>query len=49
MVLISPVIDSDAVNGLDAPLAVEEIILALKSMQNNKAPGPDGFSVDFFF
>ncbi len=43
-----PVIDSDAANGLDAPLAVEEIILALKSMQNNKAPGPDGFPVEFF-
>lgn len=33
---------------LDLPLTMEEIVAATKSMQSNKAPGPDGFPVEFF-
>lgn len=33
---------------LDSPLTVEEINLAMRKMQNNKAPVPDGFQVEFF-
>ena len=33
---------------MDEPIRLEEIATGLKSMQNNKAPGPDGFPVDFY-
>ena len=42
-----PVINSYPVKELDSPLTVEEITLAMRSMQNNKAPGPDGLPVEF--
>ena len=44
-----PLIDPDAAKKLDSPLTAEEIIFAMKNMQNNKAPGPDGFPIEFFF
>lgn len=44
-----PMINPDVAKELDSPFTVEEITLATKSMQNNKAPGPDGFPVEFFF
>ena len=34
---------------LEKPLSKEEIRAALYSMQNAKAPGPDGFTLEFFF
>lgn len=33
---------------LEKPIQMEELISCLKLMQNNKAPGPDGFPVDFY-
>lgn len=33
---------------LDRPVTEEEINEVLKDMKNNKAPGPNGFNVDFF-
>lgn len=36
------------INRLDSPLTTQELMLALQKMQNNKAPGPDGFPVEFF-
>ena len=33
---------------LKGPLAVQEGFLALSKMRNDKSPGPDGFSVNFF-
>ena len=35
-----PVINPDVAKQLDLPLTVEEITCAMKTMQNNKAPGP---------
>lgn len=32
----------------DAPLTMEECYTALMSMANNKSPGSDGFSVEFY-
>uniref|UniRef100_A0A8C5H2E5 Reverse transcriptase domain-containing protein n=1 Tax=Gouania willdenowi TaxID=441366 RepID=A0A8C5H2E5_GOUWI len=43
-----PTLDAGAIEEPDSPLTLEEVIIAIKSMQNNKAPGPDGFSVEFF-
>lgn len=43
-----PTLDPGAIEELDSPLSIEEIMISIKSMQNNKAPGPDGFSVEFF-
>ena len=42
-----PVIDDTTRNSLDIPLRLEEVTATLKLMQNGKAPGPDGFPVDF--
>ena len=33
---------------LNKPVSEEEVSEVLKDMQNGKAPGPDGFNVDFF-
>ena len=33
---------------LEGPIQYEELILALKKMQNNKSPGLDGYTVEFF-
>lgn len=33
---------------LNRPMIEEEVSEVLKDMQNGKAPGPDGFKVDFF-
>lgn len=33
---------------LDEELTIEEVADALKKMKNNKSPGPDGFTVEFF-
>lgn len=43
-----PTIDHHIKDELDKPIQLEELISCLKSMQNNKAPGPDGFPVDFY-
>lgn len=42
-----PVINDASKNILNAPLSLEEVLASLKLMQNCKAPGPDGFPVDF--
>lgn len=46
--LEAPTADPVTASGLDAPLSLEEIILSIKAMQSNKAPGPHGFPVKFF-
>jgi hypothetical protein len=33
---------------LTRPFSLEELDLTMKDMKNNTAPGPDGFSVEFF-
>ena len=32
----------------DAPLSMEDILKAVKSIKNNKSPGSDGFTVEFY-
>lgn len=46
--LSAPTVDPDVADGLDAPFSLQEIAAAIKSIQSNKAPGPDGFGVEFF-
>ena len=41
-------VSSTQVNFLLAPITNDQIFHSLKSMERNKAPGPDGFTVDFF-
>lgn len=43
-----PSLNPESVNQLDSVLTIPELNSALQSMQNNKAPGPDGFPVEFF-
>ena len=43
-----PPIDPELVNQLHSALTIQELNSALQNMQNNKAPGPDGFPVKFF-
>lgn len=45
--LENPTIDSDRAKELDAPLSLEELCFAITAMQSNKAPGPDGFPIEF--
>ena len=33
---------------LNKPVTEEEVSEVIKDMQNGKAPGPNGFNVDFF-
>ena len=42
-----PQLTEDDRNFLEAPLKLEEIIQAIKTMPLNKSPGLDGFPVDF--
>lgn len=42
-----PTIDPDQAKELDAPLSLGELKFSIKAMQSNKAPGPDGFPIEF--
>ena len=33
---------------IEGPIQYEELLLALKKMRNNKSPGSDGFTVEFY-
>ena len=46
--LIPKILDSDDISSLSKPISVDEIIGAIKSLKDDKAPGPDGFSVEFY-
>ena len=35
-------------NGLEGELELSELLNALKNMKNNKTPGPDGFTAEFY-
>ena len=35
-------------NSLEGEIRISELLYALKNMNNNKTPGPDGFSVEFY-
>jgi len=43
-----PTVSRESAENLDRPLSVQEITLCISLMQNNKSPGPDGFSAEFF-
>jgi len=43
-----PDMSTDAIDQLNCPLTKQELTLALQNMQNNKAPGTDGFPVESF-
>jgi len=38
----------EQVDTLELPITEKELHSALKNMQNNKAPGPDGFPAEFY-
>lgn len=43
-----PKLNTDQINSLELPITEEELHSALNHMQNNKAPGPDGFPAEFY-
>lgn len=43
-----PSLEDAARDELDKPLQLQEIADAIKNMQNNKTPGPDGYPVEFY-
>ncbi len=43
-----PTVKIDQNNNLDKPLQLQEIEDSIKAMQSGKAPGPDGFPVEFY-
>lgn len=46
--LSNPVIDTNIARQLDSSFSVEEVLKAITAMQSNKAPGPDGFPMEFY-
>ena len=46
--LTLPTISDSQKRELNAPISREEALLALKSLQSGKAPGPDGLSSEFY-
>ena len=43
-----PVKDNDFFNLCENDLTEDEFLISLKSMQNNKTPGNDGFTKEFY-
>ena len=43
--LTLPKLDPDNKNCLDANISEKEVLDAMKSLENNKVPGPDGFPI----
>ena len=43
-----PIISEHKKAELDQPYSIDELIAAIKSSKLNKAPGPDGYSNEFF-
>ena len=44
----APTLDEDEKELLEGPILYEEAVSALKAMKNNKSPGSDGFTCEFF-
>lgn len=43
-----PKLDTTLSDQCEGPITLDEIIYALKNMQNNKSPGPDGLTKEFY-
>ena len=41
-------VDKDTAAGLEHDLLESEVLIVLKKMTNNKSPGSDGYTVEFF-
>lgn len=46
--LTVPTVSEEQNSNLSADISTSEIITAIKSMQNNKSPGPDAYTVEFY-
>lgn len=44
----SPKLNNDDKDKLEGEITIDEISIVLKNMKNNKSPGTDGFSAEFF-
>ena len=44
----NPKLDNDTANGLEHDILESEVFTVLKKMKNNKSPGSDGYTVEFF-
>ena len=47
--IIFPKINVDLCRELGGPITIKEVREAVMSPQNGKSPGPDGFTIEFFF
>ena len=43
-----PTISTEQQTNLNAPISREEVLNAIKTLQNGKSPGPDGFGSEFY-
>ena len=43
-----PKLDQDVKSNLDFPISIDELLHALKNMKNDKSPGLDGFTTNFY-
>ena len=48
MVAELPTLSAEESNSMEGIISYEEATLALRNMKNNKSPGSDGFTVEFF-
>lgn len=44
----SPTLNNEELNTLEGPLTNTEVLNFLKKTKNDKSPGPDGFTSEFF-
>ena len=43
-----PKLNEEQKASLEGPITIEEMLVSLKNMKNNKSPGSDGFTIEFF-
>ena len=43
-----PKLDDNRKSALEGPITIQEALQALKNMANNKSPGSDGFTTEFY-
>ena len=46
--LKAPTLSEEDSHSIEGPISVQEALHALKNMSNNKSPGSDGFTTEFF-
>ena len=43
-----PKLNQEQKHSLEGPITIQEMLISLKNMKNNKSPGSDGFTIEFY-